>query len=179
MNKHCTLIMYRGWTALCVYTLYMCLYVCECGIEGKEEEWTVKFQRSACAREQSRDKGGLMVTNLQRKIKPTLFTESPEIKRCLQMQLLLFWYPVFPPSKLVKNLSSFTAYPSSLPFSRWYVGTKGTMALYHVPQSPFSGVVSWNCHELAQIARVRYLLVHPAGGWGAKCPVTNFSYIQQ
>lgn len=87
----------------------------------------MKFQRSACAREQSRDKGGLMVTNLQRKIKPTLFTESPEIKRCLQIELpLLFWNPVFPPSKLVKNLSSFTAYPSTVFLSQGgMLGLKG------------------------------------------------------
>lgn len=46
-----------------------CTWVCAsvCGSEGKEEEGTVKFQRSAHTREWSRDKGGFMVTNLQRK----------------------------------------------------------------------------------------------------------------
>lgn len=148
----------------CVCT--QCTWVCTsvCGSEGKEEEATVKFQRRACTRERSRDKGGLTVTNLQRKSNQH-YSQSHQIGKDVYKSsffLYLGTHSFFHQS--VKNLISFTVYHSSLPFARWSVGTKRTMASCSVHQSHFSGVVSWTCHKLAQIARVRYLQGLPAVG---------------
>lgn len=132
MSTHCTRITYWGWPALCVCVcmLHMCLYICVYSIEGKEEEWTVKFQRSVCAREQSGDKGGLVVTNLQRKITPALFAESLEMKGCLQMQLpLLFRNPGFPLSKSVKKTS--LVLQRTLPVSPSLGGMLGQKGPWH------------------------------------------------
>lgn len=127
LYSHCVL---RLDSFVCVCSQWACASVC--GSEGKEEEGAVKFQRSAHIREQSRDKGGLMVTNLQSKSNQHC-SQSHQIGKDVYKSSFLphletqsFFH------QSVKNPFSCTACHSSLPFPRWCVGTKRTMASLYI-----------------------------------------------
>lgn len=163
------------WRVLCVCAHCTCACTAVCGVEGKEEEGAVKFQRSARTGEQSGDEGGLLVTSLQRKPNQCCSQSHQQ------------WKVVYKCSFL-----SSSGAQAFLQRSQWKISLvlRGTLPVYlslgavlgqkglwHLTSVTFF----WCLMKLSQTTSNHKLGVCKCIQlWvGDKCPVPDFSYIQQ